>query len=63
MIEQYIGKSISCACGKIHNSKVETIEILDGVIEKKLVAFLQSKQCKKLTVVCDCNTYTGVCRP
>lgn len=57
MIEAYIGKSISCDCGKIHNSKVETIVIREGVIEQELAAYLQSKAVKRITVVCDNNTY------
>lgn len=57
MIEQYIAKSIACACGKTHRSRVETIEIKPNVIEHELIDFLKSKAYKKLTVVCDKNTY------
>lgn len=57
MIEQYIAKSIDCACGKPHRSRVETIEIKQNVIEREMIDFLQSKDYKKLTVVCDQNTY------
>lgn len=57
MIEQYITKSIDCACGQTHRSRVETIEIKENVIEQKLVAYLKKKAYKKLTVVCDQNTY------
>lgn len=57
MIEQYIAKSIACACGKPHRSRVETIEIKPNVIEGELIDFLKSKAYKKLTVVCDKNTY------
>ena len=57
MIEQYIAKSIDCSCGRTHRSRVETIEIKENVIEHELVDFLKSKGYKKLTVVCDKNTY------
>jgi len=57
MIEQYISRSIDCACGRKHRSRVETIEIKKNVIEHEMVDFLQSKGYKKLTVVCDKNTY------
>ena len=57
MIEQYIGRTINCDCGKAHSSKVETIEIKKDVIEHQMVNFLKRKGYKKLTVVCDKNTY------
>ena len=57
MIEQYIGKSINCTCGKTHRSKVELIRIERGVIELEMIRFLRDKGCRKLTVVCDKNTY------
>ena len=57
MIEQYIAKNIDCTCGKPHRSRVETIEIKENVIEKELIDFLKAKGYKKLTVVCDKNTY------
>ena len=57
MIEQYISRSIDCACGKRHRSNVDIIEIKPNVIEREMIAFLQNRACKKLTVVCDKNTY------
>lgn len=57
MIEQYISKSIDCACGQTHRSKVETIKIEPDVIEHGLVDYLKEKGYKKLTVVCDKNTW------
>lgn len=57
MIEQYIAKSIDCTCGQPHRSCVETVEIKDNVIEQALVEYLKAKAYKKLTVVCDQNTY------
>ena len=57
MIEQYIAKSIDCACGQTHRSCVETIEIKENVIEQAMVDYLKNKGYKKLTVVCDQNTY------
>ncbi len=57
MIKQYIAKSIVCACGETHRSRVETIEITENVIEQELVTFLKTKAYRKLTVVCDKNTY------
>ena len=66
MIEQYIAKSIDCSCGKKHQSRVETIKIRKAVIEHEMIDFLQRKGYKKLTVVCDKNTYVvageTVCR-
>ena len=57
MIEQYVSKSISCSCGKTHISRVEKIEIAENVIEHEMIAFLKTKNYKKITVVCDKNTY------
>ncbi len=57
MIEQYISQTIDCACGRKHRSRVETVEIKKNVIEREMVDFLQSKGYKKLTVVCEKNTY------
>lgn len=57
MIEQYIAKSIDCACGRSHRSRVETIEINQNVIEREMIGFLKAKGYRKLTVVCDQNTY------
>ena len=57
MIEQFISKTISCSCGRTHSSRVETIEIKSNVIEREMLAFLKEKGYKKLTVVCDKNTY------
>ncbi len=57
MIEQYIAKSITCNCGKIHHSRVETIEIKNNVIEHEMVNFIKSKGFKNLLIVCDNNTY------
>lgn len=57
MIEQYVSKSIECTCGKVHQSRVETIEIRNGVIETALIAYLKKGNYKKLMVVCDQNTY------
>lgn len=57
MIEQYVSKSIACDCGRTHISRVEKIEIAKNVIENELIDFLKSKGYKKLTVVCDKNTY------
>ncbi len=59
MIEQYIGRSIACSCGKTHSSKVETIDIQKNVIEHQMIDFLKEKSYKKLTVVCDKNTYSA----
>ena len=65
MIEQYIGRTIDCDCGKAHSSNVEAIVIEKDVIEHQMVDFLKRKSYKKLTVVCDKNTYraagTRVC--
>ena len=57
MIEKYIAKSIDCACGRTHSSRVETIEIKQNVIEREMLGFLKAKGYQKLTVVCDRNTY------
>ena len=57
MIENYIGKPIKCDCGKEHRSRMDVIEIKKGVIENELVAFLKENGYKRLTVVCDKNTY------
>lgn len=57
MIEQYISKTIHCACGKIHRSRVETIEIRQDVIEQCMIPFLKARNYQKLTVVCDQNTH------
>lgn len=57
MIEQYISRSIDCDCGKPHRSKVEAVKIGKDVIETALAAFLKEKGYKKLTVVCDGNTW------
>ena len=43
MIEQYIGKSIRCPCGKTHRSRVELARVGQNVIEKDLIEFLKSK--------------------
>lgn len=57
MIEQYVGRSVDCACGRPHRSNVKTIEIMENVIEKKLAQYIQSSGYQKLMVVCDNNTY------
>lgn len=57
MIEQYVSKSIDCACGKPHRSNVEKVVIEKGVIQKELIPFLREKGYQKLTVVCDNNTW------
>lgn len=57
MIEQYISKKIDCACGRPHRSRVEVIEIKKDVIEHEMIAFLEKGGYKRLTVVCDNNTY------
>ena len=57
MIENYIGKPIKCDCGKEHRSRMDVIEIKKGVIENELVVFLKENGYKRLTVVCDKNTY------
>lgn len=57
MIEKYIGKTIQCACGKEHKSKVETIVIQKGVIDNELIAFLKDHGYQRLTVVCDKKSY------
>ncbi len=57
MIEQYIAKTINCSCGRVHSSRVETIEIKENVIELSLAPFLKEKGYKRLTVACDKNTY------
>ena len=41
MIEQYTGRTISCACGRQHRSKVERVVIEKGVISNGLVDFLK----------------------
>ena len=60
MIENYIGKPIKCDCGKEHRSRMDVIEIKKGVIENELVVFLKENGYKRLTVVCDKNTYRVV---
>ena len=57
MIENYIAKTIPCACGREHRSKVETIIIKDGVIENELIDFLLKNDYRRLTVVCDTKGY------
>lgn len=57
MIENYIGKTIQCACGKEHKSKAETIVIQNGVIEKDFIDFLKQHGYQRLTVVCDKKSY------
>ena len=57
MIEQYIGRSIDCTCGRTHRSGVETIEICHDAIDRALMDFLKNEGFRKLTVVCDRNTY------
>ena len=57
MIEQYISKSIKCKCGKVHKSRVESIEINDNAIDTDLIAFLKANKYRSLTVVCDKNGY------
>ena len=57
MIENYIAKSVDCACGRPHRSKTEHIAIRQGVIDGALIPFLLERGYKRLTVVCDENTY------
>lgn len=57
MIENYISKTIDCECGQKHSSRVETIEIKANVIENEMIEFLKKGGYKRLTVVCDKNTY------
>ena len=57
MIENYIRKEIDCDCGRKHSSRTDVIEIKKGVIETSLVSFLNENGYKRLTVVCDKNTY------
>lgn len=57
MIEQYIGKTISCACGREHRSKAEAIVIEKDVISHGLIDFLKNNNYRRLTVVCDGKSY------
>ncbi len=57
MIEQYIGKEITCECGRTHKSKVQKIVIHSGVIQNELPAYLTEKGYTRLTVVCDNKSY------
>ena len=57
MIKQYISKSFECSCGKVHESKVKKIVINNNVIENELPDFLKENGYKKITVVCDKNSF------
>lgn len=57
MIEQYIAKSIDCACGKVHKSRVEEIIIEHDVIHNGMINYLKKEGYSRLTVVCDKNGY------
>ena len=57
MIENYIAKTISCSCGREHKSRVETIVIEHGVINRELINFLKQHSYNRLTVVCDNKSY------
>lgn len=59
MIENYIARTIDCACGKKHQSRVETIVIKKNVISNELVEFIKANGFKKLTVVCDRKSYAA----
>lgn len=57
MIEKYIAKSVKCTCGRVHQSRVETIVINNNVIENEFINYIKNNGYKRLTVVCDRNTY------
>ena len=57
MIERYISKTVDCECGRTHSSRVEKIDIKPNVIENEMIEFLKQGDYKRLTVVCDKNTY------
>lgn len=57
MIENYIGKTINCSCGKTHTGKVEKIVIKKDVVKNELVQYLTENNFKKITLVCDKKGY------
>lgn len=57
MIENYVNKTINCACGKTHRSQVEKVVISSTAIEVELVDFIKQNGYDKITVICDQKSY------